>query len=81
MPNCALHCAQGPLTERDKALIAALKAGPLAAEPGALEDLEIMEELDVEALYEQEPGVGRFSRLLAAGLRQIAAAQDAEKSL
>ena len=78
--KCGVHPPQGPLTARDKALITALKAGPLAAEPCALEDLEIMEELNVEALYEQESGVGRFSKLLAGDLRDIAAAWDAEKT-
>ena len=72
---------QGPLTARDKALIASLRAGPLAAEAGALEDLDAMEELDakaeVEALYELAAGMGSFSELLADDLLQLAEIQDA----
>ena len=62
-------CLQGPLTARDKALIASLKAGPLAGEPGIIEDLDAMQQMDakaeIEALYELASGMGGF--LPAAG--------------
>ena len=66
---------QGALTARDKALVASLRAGPLAAEPEVVQELAIMERIgakaEVEALYEVA-GMGSFSQLLADDLLQLA---------
>ena len=60
---------QGPLTRRDHALIANLRAGALAGEPAWLEELDAMEAMDataeLEALYEHPAG---FARLLVDAL-------------
>lgn len=60
---------QGPLTRRDRALIATLSAGVAAAEPAWLEELGAMDAMDakaeLEALYDHPMG---FVQLLKATL-------------
>jgi len=64
-----LPYVQGPLSQRDRSLIATLRAGALAAEPAWLDELQAMEELDanaeLEALYGHPAG---FAQLLADSL-------------
>ena len=60
---------QGPLSRRNHALIATLRAGALAGERAWLEELAAMEAMDataeLEALYEHPAG---FAQLLADAL-------------